>query len=69
MKVKLLKAKVVNGSVEPAHQIVDVPERVAKKWIEAKEAETLTPLPTPPHLEERQMERGEKKAKPAEAKE
>ncbi len=38
VKVKLLKAKVIDGSVEPAGSVVSVAESVAKTWIAAKEA-------------------------------
>ena len=38
MKIKLEKAKVVNGSVFPAGSVVDVDEKTARKLIDAKDA-------------------------------
>lgn len=61
MKIKLLKSKVINGSVEPVGREVDVADHVAQKWIAAQEAVATLPASHPLPLE-----RGaEKKSKAA----
>lgn len=48
MKIKLKVAQVFNGSVWPQGSVLEVPDVLAHKWIDAQEAEAVsaaTPAP------------------------